>query len=86
MNEKTKITKVIKNPGYNKKDIIEFELVNGIKKGILDFDTEELKEKGIELKEGDEIELEEDDTGYKIKYKIVIGRVSKIKMKGTTHQ
>ena len=87
MSEKSKIRKVIKSLGYNRKDKIEFELVNGMKKGILYFNTEQLKEKGIELKEGDEIKLEEDVTGYKIKYQNeVIGRANNIKMYGTTVQ
>ena len=88
MNIKTKVTKIIETKAYNSRDRIEFEPVNDIRKGILSIKLKQLKdEKGIELKKGDEIELEDDFIRYKLICRNeVIGKASKLKMYGTTSQ
>jgi hypothetical protein len=84
---KTQITKVIDNKGNGRKDKFEFIPVNNIKNGILYLKLKELKEKkDIDLKEGDEIYLEDKGLRYIITYNNkVIGRASKIVMKGSSN-
>jgi hypothetical protein len=84
---KTQITKVIDNKKNGRQDMFEFIPVNNIKDGILYFKLKELKEKkGIDLKDGDEIYLEDKGIRYIITYKNeVIGRASKIVMKGSSN-